>query len=299
MGNIIYPVVGILAGVGGFFWGFGRFKLKRIIENIPTAKVRSMPMGKVEISGKAIVEKTVESPFTKRSVVYYRCKIEQWVEDNEGKGSWKTVHKHDSGLHPFYIQDETGKALIRPYDAELHLPKSFRMDSLHKGGIPSKMQDFMDKWNIKYHSMLGSRYRMRFTEQCILPNETVYILGSCQDNRSQHVQAQENRVGEVVSKLKENPELMKQYDTNSDGEISAQEWSTAMLMIEAKVKKEMSQTPLDKIFIGKAPQKNSIFILSNKSEKTLVREMGLYASAGVFGGATIATASVWFLMRAL
>ena len=57
MGDAV--MVSAFASVGGlvaFFRGFRSLRTLRRIENTPTSKIRSMPMGLVEIHGAAVTE---------------------------------------------------------------------------------------------------------------------------------------------------------------------------------------------------------------------------------------------------
>jgi hypothetical protein len=51
---LFYSVGGLLLGLYVFYRGFHHFRRKRLIENTPTSKVRSIAMGLVEIFGTVV-----------------------------------------------------------------------------------------------------------------------------------------------------------------------------------------------------------------------------------------------------
>ena len=57
-GSIIFEGITIIIGTGLLIQAFRLFKKKKMIENIPTSKVRSIAMGLVELNGKIIPIKT-------------------------------------------------------------------------------------------------------------------------------------------------------------------------------------------------------------------------------------------------
>ncbi|MBW2968259.1 hypothetical protein KY362_07270, partial [Candidatus Woesearchaeota archaeon] len=72
----LYLVIGFGFGIYLFIKGFSWFRLKRMVENIPTSKIRSLAMGLVEIYGSVVLfeDKVLKSPFTGKDCVYYKYK---------------------------------------------------------------------------------------------------------------------------------------------------------------------------------------------------------------------------------
>ena len=68
--------VGIILFVKGFFW----LRTKRMIENIPTSKIRSLAMGLVEIKGSVVAYKKplLKSPFQGKPCVWFRYMIQEY-----------------------------------------------------------------------------------------------------------------------------------------------------------------------------------------------------------------------------
>jgi hypothetical protein len=157
------------------------FGYKRLIENIPTSKIRSIAMGLVEIFGKVvpIEDNLLNSPFSETECVYYKYKIERWVKRND-KHYWQTVSSGKTSL-PFKLEDNTGSVLIDTVGANIDIKSTTYTSGA--GYDPSFIiQKFLNSNNLKYEGFFGINYRMRFRESIIVPREYLYIIGSATDN---------------------------------------------------------------------------------------------------------------------
>jgi len=173
---------GFVLGIILFIMGFKWLKFKRMIENIPTSKVRSIAMGLVEISGTVLPAKKniLKSPFSNRDCVYYRFTIEEYRQ--EGKHSrWVTKKRGEKSTH-FFLQDETGKVLVDANGAEIDIPMKNEFRS--KLGIdpPKEVMSFLTSEGISFEGIFGLNRTMRYREYFIEPKETMYIMGTADDN---------------------------------------------------------------------------------------------------------------------
>ena len=105
---------GAVAGPAFFVGGFRDLRLKRLIQNTPTSRIRSAAMGLVEVNGVVECRSTVAAPFSGRPCACWNVDISV---QGKGKNSWSVVHRATSG-HPFFLRDETGVALVYPYGAD-------------------------------------------------------------------------------------------------------------------------------------------------------------------------------------
>lgn len=173
------------AGFGGFLFlsGIRWMGKKRLVENIPTSKIRSVAMGLVEIFGEAVPAEgqTLKSPFSGRECVYYRYTVEEYRSN--GKHSyWSTVKKGDSGKM-FYLRDSTGHVMVDPKGADVDIPKDYEFNSSgFGGGPPETIVRFLDGNNIRHKGFLGFNRKMRFREYYIAPGDKVYVMGTAADN---------------------------------------------------------------------------------------------------------------------
>ncbi|HTC21343.1 MAG TPA: GIDE domain-containing protein [bacterium] len=176
-------VVGLVAGVFLFFWGFFQLRTKRLMEDIPTSTIRAMAPGLVEIIGQAVDWEPFQGPFTLQRCVYYEFLVEQWV--NSGKNShWQTILKGDSKSAPFYVQDGTGTVMVLPEKATAILPVAFELKTGVFTEVPVAMVEFLDQKSISCRTLFGFEKTLRFTERHFLPGETMFVMGTCEQTPS-------------------------------------------------------------------------------------------------------------------
>ena len=104
-GDILFAaILGMGFGIFSFIVGLRKIFLKRMIENIPTSKARSVAMGLVEVYGEVVPIKTLKSPFSSKDCVYYRYQVEELRSD--GKHShWATIRKEEKCV-PFRLRGD-------------------------------------------------------------------------------------------------------------------------------------------------------------------------------------------------
>jgi len=177
--SIILFVIGIPLFIMGFIW----LKQKRLIENIPTSKIRSLAMGLVEIYGKVVSWQgtMLKSPMTNRDCVYYKYTIEEYR--SSGKHShWVTIKKDEGSLH-FNLKDETGMVLVNPKGAKIDIPRDFEYKSGFGTDPPKTVQRFLKINNLRFEGRLfGFNKTMRFRESFIEPSDKLYIMGNAGNN---------------------------------------------------------------------------------------------------------------------
>ena len=83
-----------------------------MIDNIPTSKIRSVPMGLVEIKGNVSnpVGFPLKSPLMQKECVYFKYSVEEMARS--GKDSRWEILKSRKESGPFYIKDKTGEITI-------------------------------------------------------------------------------------------------------------------------------------------------------------------------------------------
>src|SRR5438445_8453765 len=76
---IIFAFIFFLCGIFIFISGLASIRRRRLLQDTPTSKIRSIAMGLVEIFGEVvpIKNKTLKSPFSKKDCVYYQWSIEE------------------------------------------------------------------------------------------------------------------------------------------------------------------------------------------------------------------------------
>lgn len=281
-----------------FFDGFKKWRRKRLIENIPTSKIRSMAMGLVELQGKALERVLLlKGPLTGKNCVFYKYQIERF--EHRGKSSrWITIAGETSCNSPFYLDDNTGKVLIDPKGVETHLKNpDFQYESGRISDIPSHIEVFLQKNEIQYKSFFG-KHRLRFREWLICPGDEIYVLGAVRKNES-FISDFKLRLSEELRKIKTNPEEMKKIDTDNDGTVSVSEWEAAVQITRANLMEQELQntnTPPETNLVIAKGDEDTIFILSEKSEKELTESLYWWSIGEIAGGAALAIFCLYFLI---
>lgn len=177
--TLFYLALGVVGGIGLFVYGFVVNRRKRLIESTPSSPVRSLAVGLVEVSGHAQPEgDALRAPFSGIPCVFFSYEIEE--RRGSGKDArWKTIAKGTSE-QPFFVQDTTGRVLVVPFGARLILPDKRTTRNNWLGSLPDHAIVGLRKLGISADGWLGQK-TIRCSEACILPEETVYILGTAHE----------------------------------------------------------------------------------------------------------------------
>lgn len=123
---VIGAIFGFGSGIWSFIKGFRTYRELRVVEDTPVMPVRSIPMGLVHVHAKATGAETVTSPVTHTPCFFYKVDIEKWKSDGKS-GSWSKYRTDADGVK-FYLQEDTGKALVDAHQAEFDLLESGRCE---------------------------------------------------------------------------------------------------------------------------------------------------------------------------
>lgn len=250
--------------IGFFIYIFGSKQIykKRLVENTPTAKIRSAAMGISELVGLAKEKYPLKSRITAANCVFYKYLIEQETKDSKGNKHWSKVSEGNSANY-FYLEDNTGKILVDPLNAETVLVKDYEFIDMKNG------------------------CRVRYSEWYIQPGDYVYILGTIRKFKD-NIQDRKDRLIEKLRKLKEDKNKLNQFDADGDGQISVDEWDKAKEKIEEELLKEdltkTQELAQDDIVIAKGTEEDT-FIISDRDEdevkKKLLTRGALSTAAGL------------------
>ncbi len=278
-GRPLYDVAAALGGVALLAAGFVLLHKKRVIENVPPSRIRSVAMGFAEISGIARAKTPVVAPLSGMSCVFYKYLVEEERTSSRGGREWRTIDRGQSADW-FYLEDPTGKIVVDPDGADVDLGRDFRNIERGEGFLARKQ---------------------RCTEWRLNIGEAACVVGTVRRLRNL---AQERRVtlNDSLRALKHDPERMKTFDADHDGRISTEEWGNAVRVVEDQVLKEEvarpSGPPEDDLIIAKG-QEEKTFVISDKGERDLVRALSWKAGLALVGGAALTAAgAVSLLARA-
>jgi hypothetical protein len=170
----------LIVGLSLFYNSLKNLKQKRLFENLPTSKMRSVAMGLVELKGRIeAAESMIKDPFDDKDCVYWSVTIEEYVKRGKSH-KWVTRHEANDSV-PFLFSDDTGFALVDSRKADI---KNVRRDSQYESApffseeLPVKIKQYCVQHGVKYTGWLGGKRKMRCRTTYLEPNDKLYIIGS-------------------------------------------------------------------------------------------------------------------------
>lgn len=148
--SVILGLLSLVLCIAVLYFGIRSIKLKRLIEHVPTASASGLSFGLSELKGlvraddlhPAITSKLSQSP-----CVAYKYDISERRGTGK-KTSWVTLESGEYST-PFWLEDDSGQALVYPEKANISYPEKY----LRREG------------------------RKRYTEYWLPPELKVYCLG--------------------------------------------------------------------------------------------------------------------------
>jgi hypothetical protein len=193
---VVWCVLGLGAGVYLFFNGFRLLQKRRLILDTPVSKIRSASMGMVELNGLAVGPYTTIAPITERPCYYYRTVVWEWKRCGRSN-QWVKVAAECRHV-PFFLDDNTGKVMVDPRGAELDLHRDFQQefsDSLFttKEEVPGNVHSFLSRHGV------STANKIKVEESCIKPKNSLFLLGTLDENPGLELTPEPIREDESVS----------------------------------------------------------------------------------------------------
>ena len=276
------PLLVVLAALAlaGLYFGFAGLRLVRLIEDVPTARVRSAHQGYVELVGtaQAMAGEPIIAPLSQTPCCWFSYRVEQ----RQGS-SWRMVQSGSSdGI--FLLRDATGDCVIDPEGAEVtsRHKRSWAGDGSSFGGHPvharlpslGRGADLVVKVGGGILEALGGGAgRQRYTERVILEGDPLHAIGQFRTLRHAGHDDLHELTGAILRQWKRDPVgLQRRFDANGDGQIDAAEWEQARAAARQEALREQAVSdhsePLHTLV---RPSGRRRFLLSNLEEFDLVR----------------------------
>ena len=247
---------------------------KRVLQDTPTALIRSASQGYIELQGHADLMDgdPIIAPLSLRTCVWYRHKVEEKNRTYSGSGSRSNWHTVDSGISDslFYLVDPTGRCAVDPDGA--NVTPSSREVWYGKSRIPGRVNRDVGWLRFTGIAQMGRNYR--YTEERIEPGDPLYVLGDFTTHRGTGAAFDRGYdVRDLLAKWKQdNATLLERFDANSDGEIDLGEWDAARTAAEAEVDQQRAALavapPVD--VVGHASGSRNPFIIAAKTEAEML-----------------------------
>lgn len=224
-----------IAGIYIYIESFNKYRNVRMIRDTATSKIGSLPMGLIEVYGKA---KRLPGLF---DIYHYLSVRELNRQGNPNLLSYFGIFSKETfSAKPFFIEDETGIVFVDPIDAEII--------------VNSK------KWKSGDYA---------YKEEEIKEGDYVYCIGTAQRKESVDIAEEINK---AIKEAKKSEDSFARFDTNNDGKISQEEWKEARKIIEKEIiDKSLGRNKTNIVHINKGKE-NSVFIISNKKEHQLIKK---------------------------
>lgn len=275
----------IVATAAAFYFIWRSLHRARLIEDTPTARIRSAHQGYLEIEGEGrlLEGPPIVGPLTGTHCLWYSYQIEhrETLHDSRGRRSstWNTIQSGVSdGL--FLIEDDTGRCIIDPDGAEVIAGEK---DVWYgHAAFPHIGPPLTKSW---FRLGVGD---YRYTEERLMPG-SVYALGWFSTVRG----ASTDMSADVSALLREwkadQAGLLGRFDRNGDGRIDVGEWDAAReaaLQEVIKLRSQRVATPASNV-LSRAPSDRHPFLLSAIPQQVLTmryRRRALLALALTFVG---------------
>lgn len=176
--------LGFCLGILHFFKGFWVYRKYRVLADTPVMPLRSIAMGLIEIDGRAEGNAVVNAPLTNTRCFFYKVDIEVWKDDDD----------EDTGLGGRSGGEGSPNLfdIVFTHAAELDLIETGQREQQNSGGEFLTTVLFYrgirptDTVLKNYAGVRGvsvdSSTRLRFTESCILPGQSLHVTGTCVEN---------------------------------------------------------------------------------------------------------------------
>lgn len=214
------------------------FAHRRLIQDMPTTRLRATAQGYVELTGTARLfdGEPIVAPLTGRACCWFRYRVEHRERGRGRNGRdharWREVDGGEStGI--FMLDDGTGRCAVDPEGASI--TPSIRQIWYGRSAIPPRPKTHRSWWSRLLASQFGGDFRYR--EETIDIGAPIYALGFFRTHGGAATPADTS--GEASSLLREwkadQASLMERFDSNRDGSLDATEWERARLAAHAEV----------------------------------------------------------------
>ena len=162
----LIPLIGgSLAGIHLLRTNISQYLLLQKIKNTPTSKADAAAVGLVELSGKIRAQADLLSPLTKTKCSFWKVKIEYYPR-RKHNSKWFPL-AFDQSPAFFYLEDNSGKILIDPKEAQIEIKTSnlfqgqLATNSTYQRGLEARKQwdDYMAKNPQSSWHLVDSVYR--------------------------------------------------------------------------------------------------------------------------------------------
>ncbi len=295
---IVVLILALVAFVAVFIF----LSRKRMMEDIPTSKIRSAAQGYVELDGIGRLMKgpPIISPVSQTQCLWYDFRIEEYVKSGN-KSYWKTLRKGSSD-ELFELVDDTGVCVVDPDGAKVTPSRSatwYGRSALTSR--PQRNKNTLGSFAWRGFSAMMPRREgtYRYTEKMLSKDEPVYAIGLF--NTVGGVGGDydlDTDVRELTREWKQDSEtILSRFDANKDGQIDMQEWEAVREAARREImKKHAEHRALPPIHVmGETHDRRRPYLLSAYPQSDLITRYHRYAIALLTSFVILGVVFAWML----
>jgi hypothetical protein len=159
---LLFDTLVFLIGWVAILFGRSRLDEEQRLEDFPPSAIRSVAMGRAQLTGKAVWHTPLVSTLSKTPCVWNRYSVS---EEKRGSPDQYEVISHGCSKDLFFLDDGTGRLLVDPTDADL---------------VILKQKTWFEGFTSPFP--LASR-RRKYHEDLILPGTPLLVYGMVEHRR--------------------------------------------------------------------------------------------------------------------
>lgn len=262
-----------VAAVGGVQF-FRLQRRRRLMEDMPTARIRSAAQGYVELIGQALPpDVPLRAPLTGSLCAWYRFRVER-CKGEGGNSGWEVEQQGVSDAQ-FWLDDGSGRCIVDPEGAEVRARDKRTWVGAAPQFVPESPGAVLWSGDAEH----------RYTEELILPGDRLYALGQFASLDPLQASPQDDLRERVIA-LKTDPRQRAAFDSNRDGELDAAEFAQLRAAAKAQVEQaRREQAARPQTHVLRKPTGRRIFLLSTLPPDglsgTLRRQAWAWLAAGL------------------
>ncbi|MGH9496161.1 MAG: GIDE domain-containing protein [Candidatus Sulfotelmatobacter sp.] len=273
-GALVFGASGVIAGLFLFVRGFRLLQRKRWIEDTPVSTISGAALGRVKIFGRAAGPYTLISPLAQVDCYYYRAVAREASDERDEKGSESFAE--ETIFTPLFVEDETGRMLIDPRDADLEIPSEYE-EGIETESMSECARRFLGRHGL---STLGN---IMVTECAIKPGDPMLVLGTLVESQS--------RTGSISGRSPEGPYLSREA-----ADLQRREQMEAMgnpvRDLQATQAQAMADFNLHPQIVLNSGFHQEPFVLSRQNPERIVADLARSCILSIWGGAALALFSL-------
>lgn len=289
-----WAVWSLAALLGAFLLWLGVHDLHRarLLDDLPTSKVRSAAQGYVELEGWArmMPGEPIYAPLSGQPCAWYSYRIEHRARDSEGRDrGWRTLESDRSNAI-FHLDDGTGCCIIDPEGADVTpaIRLRWRGYTARPGAAPRETG---------FWARLLSTGSYRYTECRIGEYDRLYAVGLFVGLGDREAVSLSDEVRDVLSVWKrDRAKLLRRFDRDGNGEVDLDEWEEARSVAQGEVlARSAARGSLPEFNVLKKPTDGRPFLLSCIPQERIVARTRRHAVLALSGFLSVGAALVWAL----